>query len=224
MVEQWLHGLIGVWWWVRFDVTPRPGIFAKAASSPLGKSHASVSARATDMFEFKKLLGYVWPVNVYVQEKGRQPPRKSVKSFQISAGQKVRGVLMPKTAGEPVGSIALHQIRQTASELEVEVANSERNTAAEVQDAWDKAQKRNKCQLRTPEKAEPGEHQEEALQLRIPKFRAGDDDSSGDDAIFAAVWGRRISSKLGKSTDDLDVDSATLACWPQRIQIGHRHP
>ena len=213
--------MVGWWWWVGWwwgksavwVVSLRPGMFAKQkAASALGKSHASVTARSTDMFEFKRLLGFVWPVNVYVREKnGEKPPRKAIKSYEVGAGVKVRGVLMPKSAGEPVGCIAMHQIRQTASELAVEVANTEQNDAEEVHNAWEQAQKRHKCQLRTPEKAKPGEKQDETLTLRMPKFK-DDGDSSGDDALYSAVWGRQCTAKASKGDkkgdEDIDVESA----------------
>ena len=73
---------------------------------------------------------------------------------------------------------------------------------------WDRAQKRQRVQA--SEQTVEGEGGEEVTALRVKAARPRDDDSSGDDAMMSAVWGRRFQTPKGKKDLLVDEDDAQM--------------
>ncbi len=86
-----------------------------AASNEGGPSgpNTTVTGFAREYSEFRKLLGFIWPVALFTTHEGTKPSKKAIKTYVVS-GQKVRGVLRPASAGTPPGVIEWYQISQVS--------------------------------------------------------------------------------------------------------------
>ena len=84
----------------------------QASPSAVVKANTVIQAMTADKVQYRKVLGNVWPIQVYKREKGIDPPRKLVHTHIIS-GQKIRGITMPPSEGEPVGCYSMAALSET---------------------------------------------------------------------------------------------------------------
>ena len=126
---------------------------SSSASSSAGtkspRPSATVSAYGNDMMEYRRLLGYVWPIKLYQSKnEGRNPPKKAIRTHNIS-GQKVRGVLLPESAGTPAGVVALWCVSQTGGMKSADLATTVEHGDEAVDEAWSAVQSKNQISSAT---------------------------------------------------------------------------
>ena len=143
------------------------------------KINQDVVATASETLEYKKHLGFLWPLNVY-EEHFEKKPSKGEVSCHVVGGRKLRGVLLDERHGKPPGVIEVSSRSETSSVKTGVIASSSTHTPEDVRSAWDTAQKRQ--QLNVVAKKD----KEGLLELRGCKRPQGDS-SSGDDAALALV-------------------------------------
>lgn len=112
-------------------------------SATSSKPKQNVTAFASECLEFRKLLGYIWTVKMYIDANGAAPPKKMIKTFTI-AGQKVRGILMPETEKpQPAGAVALQSISKSGGAKIAELVNTEDQDQFRLDETWNSVQKQN---------------------------------------------------------------------------------
>lgn len=164
----------------------------------------TVTARKSSLLEMRRFLGNVWPLAVYVAEKGRQPHKASIKTYAVG-NSKIRGILLPESDGCPVGVTAMYSIQQQGADCAAIIADSSQNTEEECEKVWKNAEKRLKATTKLSE-PKPGETTG-TLKLFV-KDGGKVEDSEDDDACLSAVWGTSISStpKAKRKDDDEETD------------------
>ena len=88
---------------------------------------------------------------------GKKPSRKLLKTYEVGGGQKVRGVLMPKSAGTPDGSFEVWQVSEAGVDKKATIASDARDGEDAVQKAWDTGRKRCSVSAKPKKNAENGE-------------------------------------------------------------------
>jgi hypothetical protein len=73
---------------------------------PQRDTSQTVTASNKSILSLEMLLGYFWPVDVYLRVKGKKPVG-NITSMEFE-GKDIRGVLLDESHGRPVGTIAVH--------------------------------------------------------------------------------------------------------------------
>jgi hypothetical protein len=161
------------------------------------KGNVQVVAHATDKIQARVLLGWIWPKAIYEMVEGKKLEKKQIKSFRV--GDMVyRGVLRDK-AGPP-GCIEYSKISDAGATISGTLATSCDEVENEVEQAWSQAAKRTRTVVK-PDAKNP-----DTYKVTVSAAQDGDD-SSDEDGILDAVWGRRMQLPTSRRRRRKDSDS-----------------
>ena len=136
--------------------------------------------------EMRKLLGVLWPLDVYERVVGKKPLQSQISKI-TQGGEVLAGVLRPKSEGQPEGTTEVYDVKKSYGSNIVQAASSKDAIfEEEVSGAWDKVKK-----LSTMSAEEcvvgQGDSAETLIQLRSGLKRSADDFDSLMD------WGPSVS-------------------------------
>ena len=147
------------------------------------KAKQQVVAKATDKLQYKKALGVLWPITVYMKHHDSKKPHAKLISSHWIAGQRIRGVVLPPEKGMPLGTYELTGVYETGTERTGELANTDDMDEDQVEEVWRKGQQRRRV---TPcmKQAKTGEA---AVGLKTTLILPVEN-SPDDDAIMEEIW------------------------------------
>jgi hypothetical protein len=106
------------------------------------KKATTVTARSSSYMQARKFFGNLWPVALYRKHFNKKPTNKQLSSHMVD-GKPVRGVLLPRSAGELIpGVIELWGIGETGADKTAVIADGSELAPEEVDAAFETAQKR----------------------------------------------------------------------------------
>ena len=166
------------------------------------KAAQKVVAKATDKPQYKKVLGVLWPVTVYMKHHDSKKPHAKLLSTHWIAGQRIRGVVLPPEKGMPLGTYEVNGVHETGTERTGELANTDDMDEDQVEEVWRKGQQRQRV---TPcvKHSKTGEA---AVGLKMTMILPIET-SPYDDAIMEEIWGPRMGDQGADDADDGDVPS-----------------
>jgi hypothetical protein len=166
------------------------------------KAKQQVVAKATDKLQYKKALGVLWPITVYMKHHDSKKPHAKLISSHWIAGQRIRGVVLPPEKGMPLGTYELTGVYETGTERTGELANTDDMDEDQVEEVWRKGQQRQRV---TPcmKQSKTGEA---AVGLKTTTIHPIEN-SSDDDAIMEEIWGPRMGDQGADDADDGDFTS-----------------
>ena len=132
----------------------------------------------SSFFEARQFTGWLWPTALYAQHKGQKPSRKLLTTVTLQ-GKKHTGVILDEQG--PPGTIQLWNVGQVGVMRKATLADSENNTAEELDHAMQHAN-----ELLNQVRAQ---HLKGTNMFGLSKAaRKATEDSEDDDAILDAVW------------------------------------
>ena len=89
-----------------------------------GRTSSRVTSTEESSVGMELQLGLLWPIWVYKLEMKCEPPKYQFKSLKFN-GQWIKGIIMPESAGIPIGVYKLTTSSIVRTAKEVELADSE---------------------------------------------------------------------------------------------------
>ena len=157
-------------------------------SAPAKRGAKSIQGLKDGFQEAREFLGILWPIKVYKLVKGKTPTAKQLTTKNVK-GKPIRGVLMERSEGQPVGSIELWNTdRVGAKMLKIVHADQEGQRAGLAEDIWGHVAKRQTLTIGKKKDEDDG-FKVDPTYKRLPKLVNEDSEDDEDGDLFDDVWG-----------------------------------
>lgn len=88
------------------------------------KVAARVNGFCTEKQQFKRVYGNLWPIALYKEKKGVNPPKQLLSTYDVGDGLRVRGILMDPSEGTPTGCYILSGVTEKGVSREATIAEA----------------------------------------------------------------------------------------------------
>ena len=157
------------------------------------RAHQGISAEARETMQYKKQIGWLWPVQLFKSKFGKLPGRSRIQTHMIN-GQRVRGVLLDGSHGCPPGVIEVSKISDSSLVRKGDIADTDTHDPEELEASWARLQKRARVATTPTKEGEVG-----PVAIRFTGV-AREVDPDGDEAMLDDIWGGAFGSSGSKAT------------------------